>query len=157
MAKPHDSTESSANDPAGAASLPGSVWPDTAHLRAASGNSLFEVSHFDPQFDAKARARQQLATLFDLCRPALGLRVLLGVQAVLLLAALPLAEGWLDGLMRASVLAFAGLAATLVWLPAVCGLRLRLSRQPSALREGGLAGQARPRVCWAGPWWPGLA
>ena len=159
MVKTPDSTEPSAADPAGAASHYGSIWPDTAHLRAAGGgNSLFEVSHFDPQFDAKAQARQRLATQFDLCRPALGLRVLLGVQGVLLLAALPLAEGWLDGLTRASVLAFAGLAATLVWLPAVCAWRERLSRLPPALREGGLAGlgAAAGLLGWAMVAGPGL-
>ena len=158
MVKTPDSTEPSATDPAGGATQPGSIWPDTAHLRAAGANSLFEVSHFDPQFDAKARARQHLATQFDLCRPALSLRVLLGVQWVLLLAALPLAEGWLDGLTRASVLSFAGLAATLVWLTAVCALRLRLTRQTPLLRESGLAGlgAAAGLLGWALVAWPGL-
>ena len=158
MVKPTDSIEPSTTDPAGSASHPGSIWPDTAHLRAAGGNSLFEVSRFDPQFDAKARARQHLATQFDLCRPALGLRVLLGVQLLLLLAGLPLAEGWLDGLTRASVLAFAGLAATLVWLPAVCALRVRLSRQPPAWRELVLAslGALAGLLGWAVVAWPGL-
>ena len=158
MVKTPDSSASSTTDPAGGASQPGSIWPDTAHLRAAGGNSLFEVSRFDPQFDAKARARQQLATQFDLCRPALGLRVLLGVQLALALAALPLAEGWLDGLMRTSVLAFAGLAATLLWLPAVCALRLRLTRQAPALREAWLAGLGAGAggLGWAVVAWPGL-
>ena len=158
MVKTPDSTEPSTTDPAGGASHPGSIWPDTAHLRAAGSNSLFEVSRFDPQFDAKARARQQLATQFDLCRPAPGLRVLLAVQGLLLLAALPVAESWLDGLTRASVLAFAGLAATLVWLPAVCALRVRLSRRPPAWREVWLAGlgAAAGLLGWAVVAWPGL-
>ena len=158
MATTPDSAAPSTTDPASAASQPGSIWPDTAHLRAAGGNSLFEVSRFDPQFDAKARARQQLATQFDLCRPALGLRVLLAVQLALALAALPLAEGWLDGLMRASVLAFAGLAATLLWLPAVCALRLRLTGQTAARREAWLAGlgAGAGSLGWAVVAWPGL-
>ena len=158
MVKTPDSTAYSTTDPAGGPSSRGSIWPDTGHLRGAGGNSLFEVSHFDPQFDVKAHARQQLAVQFDLCRPALVLRIVLAVQAVVGLAALPLAVGWLDGLTRASVLAFAGLAATLVWLPAVCGLRERLMRLPAGVREAGLAGlgAAAGLLGWALLAWPGL-
>ena len=153
-----DSSDASSPDLAGPSSLSGSIWPDTAQPRGAAGNSLFEVSRFDPQFDAKARARQHLATQFDLCRPALGLRLMLAVQAAVLLAALPLAESWLDGLTRAAVLAFAALAASLLWLPLVCALRERLSRQTPAWRQAGLAGLGALAggLAWALVAWPGL-
>ena len=158
MAKNTDRAAPASTDTHGSAAQSGSIWPDTAHLQASGVSTMFEVSHFDPQFDAKAQARQSLATQFDLCRPALGLRVLLAVQAVVGLAALPLAAGWLDGLARASVLAFAALAASLLWLPLVCGLRHRLMRQARTRREAALAGlgAAAGLLGWAVVAWPGL-
>ena len=158
MVKP---TASAASPPVDSADLPsqnGSIWPDTGHLPAAGGHSLFEVSHFDPQFDAKARARQHLATQFDLCRPALALRALLGVQLAVGLPALALAESLLDGLSRASVLAFAALAGGLLWLSGVCAGRELLMRQGPRLRQAALA--ALGALAGAGAWllvaWPGL-
>ena len=158
MAKNTDRAAPASSDTSGPATQYGSIWPDTAHLQASGVSTMFEVSHFDPQFDAKAQARQSLATQFDLCRPALGLRVLLAVQAVVGLAALPLATGWLDGLARASVLAFAALAASLLWLPLVCALRHRLMRQARTRREAALAGlgAAAGLLGWVVVAWPGL-
>ena len=158
MAKNTDRAAPASSDTSGPATQYGSIWPDTAHLQASGVSTMFEVSHFDPQFDAKAQARQSLATQFDLCRPALGLRVLLAVQAVVGLAALPLATGWLDGLARASVLAFAALAASLLWLPLVCALRHRLMRQARLRREAALAGlgAAAGLLGWVVVAWPGL-
>ncbi|MDO9283795.1 MAG: hypothetical protein Q7U26_02790, partial [Aquabacterium sp.] len=117
-----------------------SLWPDTARMRAGSASSLFEASRFDPLHRQKQRERWRLGTQFDLCRPALALRVLLFVQVAVALAALPLARGWVDGASRAAVLAFAALAASLLWLPAVCGLRGWLARWQPMPREGLLAG-----------------
>ncbi len=134
------SVDSPELDAGGPVSQAGSIWPDTAHLRGAGASSLFEVSRFDPLFDQKARLRQRLAAQFDLCRPALGLRVLLFVQVVVALAALPLAQGLLDALAREGVLAFAALAAGLVWLPAACAARPWLMRQGQRWRDSLLAG-----------------
>ena len=129
------------DDPAPAASAnesrAGSLWPDTARLRAATHSTHFEASRFDPLYEQKARARWRLATQFDLCRPALGLRVLVFVQVSVAMAALPLAQGWLDAATRAVVLAFAALAAGLLWLPAVCALRPLLARRNQRQRRVG--------------------
>ena len=127
------------SDPGGPASQAGSVWPDTGHLRGAGANSLFEVSRFDPQFEQKARERRQVTSQFDFCRPALGLRVLLAVQAAVALAALPLAQGWLDALLREATLAFASLAALLLWMPGACAARGWLVRQRRSRRQAVLA------------------
>ena len=158
MVKTPASATESATDSSDPPSQSGSIWPDTASPRGATNHSLFEVSHFDPQFDAKAQARQQLATQFDLCRPALALRVLLLVQVAVGVAALPLAASWLDGLTRASVLAFAALAGALLWLPLVCALRDRLMRGSAGLREGALAGLGALAggLGWGLLVWPGL-
>ena len=42
------------------------------------------------------QARHRLGLQFHLCQPALALRVLLAVQAAVLLAGAPLAQGWVD-------------------------------------------------------------
>ncbi len=117
-----------------------SLWPDTGRLRAEAGSSLFHATRFDPLHGQAAQAQRRLGLQFDLCRPALGLRVLLAVLAAVLLAGAPLAQGWLDAASRAAVSAFAALAATLLWLPAVCGLRPWLANCGAPLREGLLAG-----------------
>ncbi len=117
-----------------------SLWPDTGRLRAATGSSLFQATRFDPLHGQTAQARRRMGLQFDLCQPALGLRLLLAVQAAVLLAGAPLAQGWLDAASRAAVGAFAALAATLLWLPAVCGLRPWLANRGPLLRQGLLAG-----------------
>ena len=112
-----------------------SLWPDTERMRLAGSSSYFESSRFDPLFEQKARARSLLVRQFDLCRPALGLRVLMFVQLTVALAALPLAQGAFDALTRSVALAFAALAAALLWLPAVCALRVPLARRSAGVRE----------------------
>jgi two-component system sensor histidine kinase AlgZ len=116
-----------------------SLWPDTGRMRRAGNTSVFEASRFDPLYDEKSRERRRLAMQFDLCRPALALRVLLFVQIAVALAALPLAQGLLDAAMRAVVLAFAALGGGLVWLPVSCLLRRRLLAARRLVREGALA------------------
>jgi len=135
-----------------------SLWPDTARLRGGGVSSIFEASRFDPLHEQTARERWRLATRFDLCRPALALRVLLFVQISVALAALPLAAGWADAAARAAVLAFASLAASLLWLPTVCALRPLLLRQPPRLRETALAalGAAAALIGWGLVALPGL-
>ena len=117
-----------------------SLWPDTGRLRGAAGSSLFNATRFDPLHGQAMQARRRLGVQFHLCQPALALRVLLAVQAGVLLAGAPLAQGWLDGVSRATVGAFAALAATLLWLPVVCGLRPWLASRSDAMRTALLAG-----------------
>ena len=128
-----------------------SLWPDTARLRGAGASSLFEASRFDPLHAQKASERQRLASQFDLCRPALGLRVLLFLQIAVALAALPLAQGLLDAAARAAGLAFAALAGGLLWLPMACGLRPWLARRGRWARNVALAGlgAAAAAAAWA--------
>ena len=135
-----------------------SLWPDTARMRGAHASSLFEASRFDPLHEQHARERWRLASRFDLCRPALALRVLLFLQLSVALAALPLAVGWADATARAAVLAFAALAGGLLWLPTVCALRPWLLRQRRGWREAVLAalGAAAAVAAWALVAVPGL-
>ena len=113
-----------------------SLWPDTGRLRGAAGSSLFNATRFDPLHGQATQARHRLGLQFHLCQPALALRVLLAVQAAVLLAGAPWAQGWVDAASRAAVGAFAGLSGTLLWLPAVCGLRPWLAARPPLLRDG---------------------
>lgn len=110
-------------DPGDTVARDTSLWPDTGHRRPAGASSLFNASRFDPLHLQAVANRRRLAQQFDLCRPALALRVLLAVQLAVLLAGAPLARGWLDAGSRAAVGAFAALAASLLWLPAACALR----------------------------------
>ena len=117
-----------------------SLWPDTGRLRGAASSALFNATRFNPLHGQATQLRRRLAQQFDVCRPALGLRMLLAVQAAVLLAGAPLAQGWLDAASRATVAAFAALAATLLWLPAVCGLRHWLAKRPPLVCVAVLAG-----------------
>jgi two-component system sensor histidine kinase AlgZ len=116
------------------------LWPDTGRLRAGAADSRFEARRSDPLHQQKAEARKRQAATVDLCRPALALRVLLFLQGGVVLAALPLAQGWLDGAARAAPLCFAALAGGLLWLPATCALRPWLARQTDWARDAVLAG-----------------
>jgi two-component system sensor histidine kinase AlgZ len=127
-------------DPGDTVTRAPSLWPDTAQRRAPDTSALFNATRFDPLHARAASARRRLGLQFDLCRPALALRLVLGVQAAVLLAGAPLATGWLDAASRAGVGAFAALAASLLWLPAVCGLRPWLSGLGDRPRLGLLAG-----------------
>ena len=149
MPRPDDPDAPALSDPVD--SRASSLWPDTARLRASGHSTHFEASRFDPRYEQKSRERWRLATQFDLCRPALGLRVLLFVQMAVALAALPLAVSVLDAALRAVVLAFAALGGALLWLPLVCALRPALARQRRAWREAALAalGAGCAVVGWA--------
>ncbi len=155
MAKAPDHSAADAGD---SVSRAASLWPDTARMRGAHASSHFEASRFDPLYEQKARDKWRLATQFDLCRPALALRLLLGVQMAVALAGLPLAQGWIDAATRAAVLAFGALAASLLWVSAVCGLRTTLARSTPVWREGALAlgGALAAFVGWLLVAWPGL-
>ena len=119
-------------------------------LRAAGASALFEANRFDPLHAQKAAEHYHLASQFDVCRPALALRVLMFVQISVALVALPLAQGLLDAAVRAALLAFAALTGGLLWLPAVCALRPWLSRRSRWARAASLAGLGAASA--AGAW-----
>ena len=118
--------------PADGASRPASLWPDTSRDTRVPGSQL---SHFDPLHEQQQKDRERLSSQFDLCRPALALRVLMFIQLVVALASLPASSGGVEWLLRAASLAFAGLGAGLVWIPSVCALRPWLGRQRPVLRQ----------------------
>ena len=149
-ARPAAKGKPPAVSPDGADSRPTSLWPETSRLRGAGVNSLFEASRFDPLHEQKAAERRHLASQFDVCRPALVLRVLLLLQLIVALVALPLAQGLLDAAARAALLAFATLTGGLLWLPAVCALRPWLSRRGRGARSASLAGLGAASA--AGAW-----
>jgi two-component system sensor histidine kinase AlgZ len=134
-------------------SRPPSIWPDTTQQHAdGTLAAAFAHSHFDPQAEERARLREQAAASFDVCHPALALRAVVGVQAVLALVALAGARTWAAWGERLAVLSFGGLAATLIWLVVVCALRRPLQglrprwRSAVVLAIGATAALA----CW----WP---
>ena len=123
--------------------------PPTAPSTRSTG---FATSRFDPQAEERGRVQAQAAANFDVCHPALALRAVLLVQAVLAVVALTLAEGvgaWAG--LQAS-LAFGGVGGTLLWLVTVCALRRPLQALGTAPRAalvlalGALAALAA--------WWP---
>ena len=158
MAKTEPPPAATADDAGDSGLRAASLWPDIARIRDAHTSAWFEASRFDPLHEQHARERWRLATRFDLCRPALALRVLLFLQLSVALAGLPLAAGWADAAARAAVLAFAALAAGLLWLATVCALRPWLLRQRRGLRDGALAalGAAAAVLAWALVAMPGL-
>ncbi len=137
-------------------SRPGSLWPDTTQA-AEPASSSFAASRFDPLADERARLQAQAAAAFDVCHPALALRAVLGVQAVLAIVAAGVADNLAQWPARQAVLAFAGVAGTLMWLVTVCALRRPLQRAHAAARGAvvlGLgavaAGLATLPLAWAG-------
>ncbi len=120
-----------------AATRAASLWPDSqAVASVALTSSSFHASRFDPLFDQRRRARQRLGSHFDLCRPALALRVLLSMQALVLLLGVALSSGPGAWMSQAAVPGFAALAACLLWLPAVCALRGWLPLRGQATQWG---------------------
>ncbi|WP_284615173.1 sensor histidine kinase [Aquabacterium humicola] len=140
MATPIRSEPDPPAPPAGESpSRPASLWPDTTRLPRNGRSAFFEVSAFDPLHEHEQRERERLSSQFDLCRPALGLRVMIFVQLVVAVATLPASVGWIDWLWRAATLAFASLGASLVWLPTVCALRPWLGRLRQRVRQSLIA------------------
>jgi len=140
------------------ASRPQSLWPETTRP-AALASSSFATSRFDPLAEERARLQAQAAAAFDVCHPALALRALVFVQAVLALAALAGATSMANWGARQAALAFAGVAGTVVWLVAVCALRGPLHRAPSGPRAAVVLslGAAGAALGWAPIAWAGFA
>jgi two-component system, LytTR family, sensor histidine kinase AlgZ len=145
--RPHDSESAATRQP--------SLWPDTGHML---GPPSSQLSRFDPLADERARLAARAQGSFDVCHPALALRAVLLVQAVLALWALAGASHADEWLARQAVLAFAGAGATLLWLVLVCALRAalqKLSALPRAALVLGL-GAAIALGVWAPLAWAGL-
>jgi len=140
------------------ASRPASLWPEATRPGETSSSS-FAATRFDPIAEDRARLRAQAAAAFDVCHPALALRAVLLVQAALALVALATAQTVADWGARQAALAFGGVAATLLWLVAVCALRDVLRRRAAATRAAAVLalGGAAALLAWLPLWWAGLA
>jgi two-component system sensor histidine kinase AlgZ len=117
-------------------SRPASLWPQSSQQGGARSSSTFAATRFDPLAEERARAELLAAAAFDVCHPALALRAVLLVQAVLAVAALVLADNAVDWGARQAAHSFAGVAGTGVWLLGVCALRPLLKRLPAPARAG---------------------
>lgn len=156
MAPARETDRESDRDGAGAVTeplptRPASLWPDTAQQPRSTGFGASTISRFDPLAEERARDESLAAAAFDVCQPALALRALLLVQAVLAVAALASAGGLVDWAGRQALLAFSGVAGTGSWLVAICALRRPL-RRLAAPRRAGLVlalGSAAGALGWA--------
>jgi two-component system sensor histidine kinase AlgZ len=121
-------------------------------------SSGFPSTRFDPVAEERARLQTQAAAAFDVCHAPLALRAVLLVQAALAVVALGGAMSAPDWAARQAVLAFGGVAATLLWLVLLCALRRPLRRAPAqgrALAVLGLGAMAA-LLAWAPLAWAGL-
>ncbi len=139
-------------------SRPLSLWPESTRP-GDLGSTSFASTRFDPLAEERARLQTQAAAAFDVCHPALALRAVLLVQAVLAIVALGGADTLPEWGARQAALAFGGAAATLVWLVTLCALRGPLNRAPTAPRAGLVLalGAAAALLAWWPLWWAGLA
>jgi two-component system sensor histidine kinase AlgZ len=96
---------------------------------------------------------------FDLCHPGLALRAVLLVQLVLGLVTLVSVNSAAEWAARQAVMAFAGVAGTLLWLVPVCALRPLLHHLSAPGRTAVvlLLGAAAAGLAWWPLWWAGLA
>jgi two-component system sensor histidine kinase AlgZ len=139
-------------------SRPASLWPESTRP-AELQSTGFLVTRFDPIGEERARLHAQAAAAFDVCHPGLALRAVLLVQVVLALVALAGATNAVQWGERQAVLAFGGVAGTLLWLVVVCALRqpLRKADLPWRTSVVLLLGGAAALAAWAPLWWAGLA
>jgi two-component system sensor histidine kinase AlgZ len=139
-------------------SRPASLWPESTRPLELSSTS-FASTRFDPLADEQQRLQAQAAAAFDVCHPALALRAVLCVQAVLAIVALAGASGLADWGARQAAMAFGGVAGTLLWLVTVCALQRPLRRAPAAVRAALVLvlGAAAALCAWWPLHWAGLA
>ena len=133
------------------ATRPASLWPETTRPASAASTG-FVTTRFDPLAEERSRLQAQAAASFDVCHPALALRAVLLVQAVLFIVALAGADDLVAWGTRQAVLAFGGVAATLWWLVVVCALRRPLRGSGSAGRSAVVLGLGGAAALLA--WWP---
>jgi two-component system sensor histidine kinase AlgZ len=143
-------------DFASTATRPASVWPEGDRV-SEFRSTVRAMSQFGGLGNAAAPGAGVAA--FDVCHPALALRAVLLVQAVLAVAALGTATGAADWLARQGALAFAGAGGTLLWLVLLCSLRPWLARWGQRLRAAAvlLLGAAVALLSWWPLWLAGLA
>jgi two-component system sensor histidine kinase AlgZ len=140
------------------ADRPASLWPESARP-SDEPSAGFASTRFDPLAEERGRMNAQAAASFDVCHPALALRAVLLVQAVLAIAALGGADTLTAWGARQAVFAFGGVAGTLLWLVGVCALQRPLRALGAAARAAvvlGLGGAAA-LLAWAPLAWAGLA
>ena len=157
MSRP-DAPDSRDTDFPPTASRPASLWPETTR-QTESQSTGFAITRFDPIAEERARLQAQAAAAFDVCHPALALRAVLLVQAVLAVVALGSAASVADWGARQAALAFGGVAGTLLWLVAVCALRRPLRRAGAPVRVAVVLslGGAAALAAWLPLWWAGLS
>jgi len=136
-------------DPLAAASRAAPQWAESTRP-AELGSSVFAATRFDPVAEERVRLQAQVTASFDVCQPALALRVVLGVQAVLAVAALAGASSLGTWLPRQASLSFGGLLATLLWLVVICSLRHRMANWIGVARASGVVacGGLAAAVAW---------
>ncbi|CAD5372362.1 Histidine kinase [Rubrivivax sp. A210] len=116
------------------------------------------LARFDPEAEARARDLARAAAAFDVCHPALALRAVLLVQAVLAVVALGGAATAADWGARQASLAFGGAGGSLLWLVAVCAARRPLGRLGPMGRSAVVLGlgAASAVAVWLPLAWAGL-
>ncbi len=139
-------------------SRPASLWPGPSRDMEL-GSTSFATTRFNPLAEESARMQALALAAFDVCHPALALRAVLLVQVAMLIVALAGAGSLADWGARQAVLALGGLAATLLWLVAVCLLRQGLTRLGGPLRAAWVLGLGVgvALLAWAPLAWAGLA
>ena len=79
---------------------PASLWPETTRPGTLHSTQQFAVTHFDPLAEDRKELDEQTLAAFDVCHPALALRAVVLVQAVLAIVALGGADTWFDWCLR---------------------------------------------------------
>ena len=130
-------------------SRPASLWPESQRISEFRSTAQ-ALTAFDP-LGADRPADAGVAA-FDVCHPALGLRAVLLVQAVLAVVALSTASHGADWLARQGAGAFAGAAGTVTWLVVLCALRRWLGRRQPWLRGAVVLGLGA--LMALASWWP---
>ena len=130
-------------------SRPASLWPESQRISEFRSTAQ-ALTAFDP-LSADRPADAGVAA-FDVCHPALGLRAVLLVQAVLAVVALSTASHGADWLARQGAGAFAGAAGTVTWLVVLCALRRWLGRRQPWLRGAVVLGLGA--LMALASWWP---
>ena len=140
-----------------ATTRPASLWPESTRSDEAASSS-FAPTRFDPLAEERAHLDAEAAAAFDVCHPALALRAVLLVQAALALLALAGADTGAQWLARQAVLAFGGVAATLLWLVVVCACKRPLLALMPAARATAvlLLGALAALLAWAPLAWATL-
>jgi two-component system sensor histidine kinase AlgZ len=99
-----------------------------SRLTGSTRHPSLPASRFGDETDRRQRRLDRIGAAYDLCRPALVLRVTLATQLMVALAGLGAAANAREALQLMPTMAFAALSATLLWLPSVCALRPWLPR-----------------------------